>query len=209
MNNSSLNFLFNTEQYGKSILEFFFGLKPVEVEIYKNITLNGAMNVKQVSQLVARDRSTAYRYLKNLCTTGLIYKYTKTIERGGYFHLYKGAEPPLVRNEILKAMDNWKSGIKEIMKGEDTGNEKKDVLFGLTAILGGEATGFQPSIKIESRSEIIEGTRGKAGAVQKKSLTSIEGRTSSIVGMHTRNNEAGARPKKRKKKKNQIPIHLR
>ena len=54
-----------------------------------------------------KDRSTVYRALQRLVTSGLAFRDTKTIERGGYYHVYTAVPPAQLKERLRRCADDW------------------------------------------------------------------------------------------------------
>ena len=63
-----------------------------------------------------KERSTVYRSLQKLTSSGLCMKKTKTIESGGYYHLYSCNDSAQVRKEIESCIDGWYKQMKKTLK---------------------------------------------------------------------------------------------
>ena len=73
----------------------------LEVARTKNATLT------QISELVNRDRSSIHRCLSKLVSAGLVFKQSRTLKSGGYYHVYSTAE-------AFKIKENARQRVKEI-----------------------------------------------------------------------------------------------
>lgn len=100
-------------------LECFFELNELEVEAYKTLVKEGPLKVEELANRLMKDRSTAYRSLKTLMSSGLCFKSTKTIGRGGYYHVYLARPPSEVKQEILRLVDIWYDNMKQAAKEFD------------------------------------------------------------------------------------------
>jgi len=109
-------------------LECFFELNEFEVEAYKTLVKEGPLKVEELACSLKKDRSTAYRALKTLMSSGLCFKSTKTISRGGYYHVYLARPPKEVKQEILRLVDAWYGNMKLAAKEFDKfdGRKKAD-----------------------------------------------------------------------------------
>ncbi|MEA3397681.1 MAG: helix-turn-helix domain-containing protein, partial [Chloroflexota bacterium] len=54
-----------------------------------------------------RERSTAYRSLQNLISSGLVYRETRTIDAGGYYYEYVGIDSVQVKEMIKEDINKW------------------------------------------------------------------------------------------------------
>ena len=54
-----------------------------------------------------------------LLSCGLCFKGTKTIKRGGYYHIYGAVEPELVKRKLKDCMEQWNANMKRALKDFD------------------------------------------------------------------------------------------
>ena len=97
----------------ENAMSCFFNLNPLETAAYRALVLEGPLTAKELGEKLKKDRSTSYRALKNLMSAGLCYKETRTIEAGGYYHVYSAMDPGEVKKEIQRMADMWYEKIKE------------------------------------------------------------------------------------------------
>lgn len=104
-------------------MECFFHLSSLETDAYRILVKDGPLTVKELGSHLNRDRSTAYRALKGLLSAGLVYKETKTIEQGGYYHVYAALDPAMVKSEMGNMIDQWYEKMKDALnKFDDYGS---------------------------------------------------------------------------------------
>jgi len=76
-----------------------YGLKPVELEVFYDLARRGSAGVDDVSHDVERDRTTTHRCLSKLLSAGLVYRQTKGLKEGGYYHLYSPVETSKIKEQ--------------------------------------------------------------------------------------------------------------
>ena len=91
----------------KDALECFFNLNPLESTAYSILVTEGPLTAKELGDRMEKDRSTSYRALKTLISTGLCYKETRNIEKGGYYHVYKAIPPVEVKSRVKQLIEIW------------------------------------------------------------------------------------------------------
>ncbi|MDG6999068.1 MAG: MarR family transcriptional regulator [Nitrososphaerota archaeon] len=77
-----------------------YNLSPIESRVFYELAGAGASTVDDISTKLRRDRSTIHRTLSKLVSTGLCYKETRTLEDGGYYHLYSPVEASKIRDQV-------------------------------------------------------------------------------------------------------------
>ena len=97
----------------QDLLTCLYNLKPIDLDVFIAVAKNQSATLDQISASVERDRSSAHRCLSKLLSAGLIYKQSKGLKRGGYYHVYSIVEPDKIKEQA-------KQKIKEITKSLET-----------------------------------------------------------------------------------------
>ncbi len=95
------------------------GLKELDISTYKKLLENGPMTAEKLGDLLERERSTAYRSLQNLISSGLVYRETRSIDIGGYYYEYVAIEPARVKEMIRKTVDEWYRKMGDLIENFD------------------------------------------------------------------------------------------
>jgi len=103
----------------KDALECFFALNPLESAAYGVLLTEGPLTAKELGERMEKDRSTSYRALKTLINTGLCYKETRNIEKGGYYHVYKAIPPMEVKKKVKEMIETWYEKMKQAIENFD------------------------------------------------------------------------------------------
>lgn len=92
----------------EGLLECLHGLKPLERECFRTLTeADGALTVDDLADRVGRERSTAYRSVQRLLGAGLVEQDQINYEDGGYYHVYRPADPEAVADEMQRQLNDW------------------------------------------------------------------------------------------------------
>ena len=97
------------------LVQCAFSLAEFEVEVYYQLSQSGPLRADELAAKMGKDRSTVYRSLQKLMTCGMVYRETKSIERGGYFHLYKAIGKELLRERLERCVNDWYSHMQEVL----------------------------------------------------------------------------------------------
>ncbi len=101
----------------KDIVKCLYRLSDFELAIYKRLVKSGPLKADDLVPTLKRDRSTVYRALQKLVSSGMAFRETKTIDRGGYYHVYSGISPAELKKRLHKCADDWfrnmNSGIED------------------------------------------------------------------------------------------------
>jgi predicted transcriptional regulator len=106
------------------LLSCLYNLKPIDLEVFREVARNENSTVDQIAELVQRDRSSTHRCLSKLVSAGLVHKQSKTLKGGGYYHVYSMVEPFKIKNharqrvkEITESLqgliDNFESDLRK------------------------------------------------------------------------------------------------
>jgi predicted transcriptional regulator len=91
----------------RDIVKCMYRLTDFEIAIYRKLVKQGALRADDLAPVLKKDRSTVYRALQKLVSSGLAYRDTKTIERGGYYHVYAAVSPDDLKTRLHKCADDW------------------------------------------------------------------------------------------------------
>jgi predicted transcriptional regulator len=106
------------------LLSCLYNLKPIDMEVFLDVAKNQDATLTQIAERVHRDRSSTHRCLSKLVSTGLVYKQSKTLKGGGYYHIYSVAEPEQIKeyarrrvkeitNSLENLIENFESDLKK------------------------------------------------------------------------------------------------
>ena len=100
----------------KDVLQCVFELNKLDFNVYKLLREQGKTRADALAHKMKKERSTVYRSLQRLTSCGLCMKKTKTIESGGYYHLYSCNDPKQVKKEMESCIDEWYKQMKKTIK---------------------------------------------------------------------------------------------
>lgn len=101
----------------KKILRCAFDLTDLEVSITLMLPPEG-MRVKEIQNILKKDRTTIQKSLKILVDKGLIFRESKCCVQGkrGRYFIYRSLEREEIRKKVLASIDNWYEGLQEAVK---------------------------------------------------------------------------------------------
>lgn len=91
----------------RDIVKCLYRLTDFELAIYKRLVKHGPQRADDLAPILKKDRSTVYRALQKLVSAGLASRDTKTIDRGGYYHVYSAVPPETLKRKLHKCADDW------------------------------------------------------------------------------------------------------
>ena len=101
----------------RDIIQCVFDLNDFEIRAYRYLTLKGPKSAEEIGKKLGKDRSTAYRALRQLISCRIVYKKTIILDGGGHQHIYFPVEPEKVRDEMEIVLEEW---IKKMRKAVRT-----------------------------------------------------------------------------------------
>lgn len=101
----------------KKILRCSFDLTGLEVDVTLMLP-PGGMRVKEIQQILKKDRTTIQKSLKILVDKGLIFRESKCCVQGkrGRYFVYKSLEREEIRKKVLANIDRWYESLQESVK---------------------------------------------------------------------------------------------
>lgn len=91
----------------RDIVKCLFRLTDFELAIYRKLVKQGPLKADDLAPVLKKDRSTVYRALQKLVASGMAFRDTKTIDRGGYYHVYTAVTPEALKQKLHKCADDW------------------------------------------------------------------------------------------------------
>ncbi|MEF8879877.1 MAG: helix-turn-helix domain-containing protein [Candidatus Thermoplasmatota archaeon] len=88
-------------------IKCIFNLNERDIQIFKKLRETGEINASDLAKKVGKERSTVYRSLQKLEKCGMCVKETKTLDRGGYYHIYKCSQTEKIKNKAKKCLNQW------------------------------------------------------------------------------------------------------
>ncbi len=98
------------------LVQCAFSLGEFEVEAYYRLMESGPLRADELATKMRKDRSTVYRALQKLMTCGMVYRETKSIERGGYFHVYRAISKEMLQGRLEKCVEDWYSRMQDVLR---------------------------------------------------------------------------------------------
>lgn len=100
-----------------AILRSALNLNHLEVVAYRILVSEGAMRTDDLAKHIEKDRSTAYRCLKNLVASDVCVKEIVNLDKGGYYHLYSAIPPEQVKIRMKECTEQWYQATCDAIEG--------------------------------------------------------------------------------------------
>lgn len=91
----------------KDIVQCAFSLNDFEVEVFRAASKHGPVRADELADGMGRDRSTVYRALQKLMSCGMVHRDTRSLEKGGYYHVYEAIDLGILRSKLEQCVDDW------------------------------------------------------------------------------------------------------
>ena len=107
----------------QDLVQCAFSLGEFEVDVYYKLMSNGPLRADELASRIGKDRSTVYRALQKLMTCGMVYRETKSIERGGYYHVYKAIGREMLKTKLEQCVNDWYARMRDLLTRFGEGHE--------------------------------------------------------------------------------------
>jgi len=103
----------------RDIVKSLFNLHESELQLYRKLARGGPMRAERLARAVGKDRSTVYRCLQRLVASGLCYRESAPLRRGGYYHVYAAVPPDRIKARLNQCADDWYRNMREAVESFD------------------------------------------------------------------------------------------
>jgi predicted transcriptional regulator len=90
-------------------------MKPTELEVFYRLVTRKQASLDEIASAVGRDRSTTHRCLSKLVSAGLVYKQTKTLNEGGYYHMYSPVEVARIKEQAQARVNEITTSLQRLV----------------------------------------------------------------------------------------------
>jgi predicted transcriptional regulator len=103
----------------KDIVQCAYNLNDLEVQVYKVSARSGPLRADELADLMGKERSTVYRSLQKLVSCGMCVRDTKSLEKGGYYHVYSAIPNNVLKARLELCVDEWNKSIRDALERFD------------------------------------------------------------------------------------------
>lgn len=100
----------------RNLLECILSLNPLEIDIFRLLTSEGPRSAEDIGKRLGKDRSTAYRALRQLQACQICFKEKINLELGGHQHIYHAIDAEKVRQELDARLEEWIAKMRKAIK---------------------------------------------------------------------------------------------
>lgn len=106
--NESMSEYLSKDMQCEGLLECMHGLKSLDKDVFRVLTgADEPLTVDEIADRVERERSTAYRSVQRLLSSGFIMKEQVNYDQGGYYHVYKPTDPDMIADDMQRLLNDW------------------------------------------------------------------------------------------------------
>jgi predicted transcriptional regulator len=99
----------------RELVQSAFNLGDFEMQVYVALSRQGPLRADELGKAMGKDRSTVYRALQKLMSCGLVYRETKSIERGGYFHIYRTISKEMLLKRLEQCVEDLHKRMRQTL----------------------------------------------------------------------------------------------
>jgi len=111
----------------EGLLECFHGLTQLDRDCFEVlVAADGPLTVDEVAGRVGRERSTAYRAVQRLLQAGFVQKEQVNYDQGGYYHVYRPADPAKIADDMQRLLNDWYAKMGQLIREFETKYGQRD-----------------------------------------------------------------------------------
>ncbi len=101
----------------EGLLECVHGMKDLDREVFQALVDDAdPLTVDELAERVGRERSTAYRAVQRLLRAGFVRKEQVNYDHGGYYHVYRPADPDAVADDMQRTLNEWYAQMGQLIQ---------------------------------------------------------------------------------------------
>lgn len=101
----------------KDLFVSLYDLSPLELDLLLVlIKATKPLTLDEVAHRVERDRTTVFRSLQKLVSSGLCRKEERSLREGGLYHVYAAPDVEEIKNDLEARIRNIQSGLDLVLK---------------------------------------------------------------------------------------------
>lgn len=97
------------------LLRCMYNLSDMDMETLTLLLTDGPFKADDLADRLGRDRSTVYRSLQKLVSCQVVTKETRSLDRGGYFHVYAAVPKDVLRERLEHCVEEWHSRVLTLL----------------------------------------------------------------------------------------------
>ncbi len=103
----------------KDIVQCAFSLNDFEVEVFRAAARHGPLRADELAERMGRERSAVYRALQKLMSCGMCVRETRSMEKGGYYHVYSAIDREALKAKMEQCVEEWNRRMRDALSRFD------------------------------------------------------------------------------------------
>jgi predicted transcriptional regulator len=103
----------------KDIVQCAYSLNQLELEVFKATVSYGPARADELADRIGKERSTVYRALQKLISCGMCFRETRSLEKGGYYHVYSAIPKAELKAKLEQCVEEWNKRMREALNRFD------------------------------------------------------------------------------------------
>lgn len=103
----------------RDIVQCAFSLNDFEVEVFRAAAQHGPMRADELAERMGKERSSVYRALQKLLSCGMCLRETRSLEKGGYYHVYSAIDRDALKRKMEQCVKEWSRRMNEALSRYD------------------------------------------------------------------------------------------
>jgi predicted transcriptional regulator len=103
----------------KDIVQCAFNLNDFEVDVFCTAARHGPLRADELADRMGRERSAVYRALQKLMSCGMCVRETRSMERGGYYHVYSAIDRATLKAKMEQCVEEWSRRMRDALSRFD------------------------------------------------------------------------------------------
>jgi predicted transcriptional regulator len=100
----------------KDLLLYLYDLSPLDMEVFFLLLKSKVpMKLEELASKIDRDRTNIFRSLQKLVNLGLCIKDVKTLQNGGYYHIYSSIDIKTLKAELKERIEEIHAGLCRLL----------------------------------------------------------------------------------------------
>ncbi len=99
----------------KDIVQCAFNLNDFEIEVFRAASALGPLRADDLADKIGKERSTVYRALQKLISCGMCYRETRSLEKGGYYHVYSAVSKDILKMKMQHCVEEWNRRMQDAL----------------------------------------------------------------------------------------------
>ncbi|MBI0583390.1 MAG: helix-turn-helix domain-containing protein [Methanomassiliicoccus sp.] len=99
----------------RDIIQCAYNLNDLEVEVFRAASRQGPWRADELADQMGKERSTVYRALQKLISCGMCVRETRSMEKGGYYHVYSAIPHDVLRGRLELCVEEWSKRMKDVL----------------------------------------------------------------------------------------------